>query len=334
MQRFSPTQLGQFSDCRRAWLWGKDLYPKEPQLPLWFGVGIHQGLEYYYKRGRDGSVAISSFKRWRTSSMTRLSKTLKFYWQMVEPQFVEAGHTMEGVLQNYFEYDQSDRPPLLQGEIIEVEKMMAIPILSGVTLTGKIDLILKHDRGGLIIVDHKTSSRGISDDAVSLDDQITAYAYLVWRGYGEIPKFLVFNEIKKNVPSPPSKLSRGGLSIARDQPTTYAMYMAALEEEGIDPSDDRYTLYLEYLKNHGYEIFFRQIPTTRNISELESFELRTKAKIREMQRALRDPDVWAYPSPSIYRCGYCPFLNPCKSKDDGGDYQAILDARFTDEWLY
>jgi putative RecB family exonuclease len=48
-----------------------------------------------------------------------------------------------------------------------------------IQLIGIIDLLLRDERGNLMVVDHKTSSQTKSQSAVDEDLQITAYSYLL-----------------------------------------------------------------------------------------------------------------------------------------------------------
>ena len=61
-------------------------------------------------------------------------------------------------------------------------------------LTGKVDLIARDNDGNLVIVDHKSKSKFKSKaEKAEYAKQLYAYAFAVYRKYGEYPKKMMFN---------------------------------------------------------------------------------------------------------------------------------------------
>jgi hypothetical protein len=95
-----------------------------------------------------------------------------------------------------------------------------------------------------------------------------------------------------------------------------------------------YTDFLKYLEGQGWNPFFDMLSTSRNKEELELFHRFAIAKAQDLQRTTNQPELWAYTLGSVYRCGYCSFVIPCKLKNEGSDYQSVLDAQFSTDYLY
>jgi len=331
--RISVSDLQSFHACPRSWYWYRKYGgPKLPEIPLFLGSGVHAGLEGYYRNNRSAEKGLEAFEVWQTRSVRSIAEHLGSYWTISRDPFENAVNLARKMLANFFEYDEVEKPELLQGEIVSVETKLEHEILPGVTIVMKSDLVLRDGRGHLWLVDHKTYSREPDAQALDIDDQLTAYAYLQTVLTDEMPYGILHNVLFKAVPEPPAMLTRGGFSKAKSQATTYAMYMKALEESGLD--QEPYQDILMTLKASGWSTYFQQFSTMRNFEELLSFETRLMAKVFDILRALQAPDVWAFPNPNPFQCKSCPFRTACKSANDGGDFEAILKQNFTTKSLY
>lgn len=331
--RISITDLQSFHSCPRAWYWNKKYgSTKEPQIHLLTGAGVHAGLEGYYRAGRDSEAGEQEFLSWQKDARANVGKSLDKYWSLYQDQFENATELSRKMLKNFFEYDLSEKPELLRGEIISTEQKLEYEILPGITIVMKSDLVLRDARGHLWLIDHKTYSREPDVLALDVDDQLTGYAYLYALIKGETPYAVMHNVLYKNVPEPPAILSRGGLSKAKSQATTYALYVKALEDLQLDV--EPYEEILSHLKSAGWGTYFNQFVSSRNMTELEGFESRLVAKASDIARAVQFPQIWAFPNPNPFQCGGCPYRTACKSANDGGDFQAILRHHFTTDSLY
>ena len=83
----------------------------------------------------------------------------------------------------------------LGGSTIEaVELALSAPLynhkseLLDIQLVGYIDLLLRDDRGNLLVIDHKTAKQKKSQSAVDDDLQMTAYSYLLASNKYVFPK--------------------------------------------------------------------------------------------------------------------------------------------------
>jgi len=319
----SVTELRDFLDCRRKSVLLSKWRPIKPEPALWFGTIVHAGLAGYYSHERDRNAGREALKKCAEDSLSKISREFSQIWLNIHQEFDDYWDTAWKVYQNYVNYDAEES---LVGDIVDVEKRYTVRLPnSDVTLTGQIDLVL--DRAdGLWVVDHKTASRPLESAALEVDEQVTGYIYLVWKKTGKIPQGFLFNTLVKSVPMPPAVLKGGGLSRAQDQPTTTALYLEEIQRRSLNLDD--YKDYLTLLKARGWKRYFIREGGHRNLSELRAFEKRTITKAEDIQKSILHPDTYAYPAPSVYRCGYCPLIAVCKAKDDGGDFQALLDSQF------
>lgn len=290
------SEIPHINQCRRQWGWYRQYVPPEDRRAQEESELIHRGLEQYYRRGRVPPDDLSA---------------------QVPPH-------LWSILDHYFEYDRLNP---LGGEVVSVEDRMTVPLRSPsgdedpeIVLTGKCDLLLRSSQG-LRVIDHKAlsprtvSSLGNLDELALVDGQLTGYAYLVWRTTGEVPAEVGLNILIKLPPQPPATLRDGSLSRSLSQQTTGLIFRRELKARGLDP-----TLYQDVLSHYDrlYSVFFRRSFATRTLSELIAYEQHLWSLSRELSQG------HLYPSPSLYRCGRCPFLQPCKEADAGGDPEAMM----------
>jgi CRISPR/Cas system-associated exonuclease Cas4 (RecB family) len=63
-------------------------------------------------------------------------------------------------------------------QVLEVEAWLRGPIVEGVGVTGRADLVLAHDDGSLEVRDHKISRRPTSAETLASDRQLLLYAWM------------------------------------------------------------------------------------------------------------------------------------------------------------
>ena len=341
----SVSEMADFQTCRCYWWWsayGPDgsggLSPKQFQLALFIGNGVHAGLEAFYRKNKSREKALAAVDRWLQSESQSIFKQTPYGEKDLVRQIESASQLIRGMIANYVDFDNDPDQLLIEPiAVIEgkpsIERRIRVPIRhpdsgeeTGVVLSGRIDLILG-DLSSLTIVDHKTYGSEPDFRALDIDEQITCYYYLLYRLTGEVAYRAIYNCLIKQIPQPPERLQRGGFSKAKSQMTTYEVYRRALEASG-EPIE-KYVDILNHLAAQRWGAFFKQQETTRNISELDAFERRVFYRVEEMQRVADDPSNLAYPTPSTRGCMYCPFREPCKAADDGGDSAWLLNTYFT-----
>jgi hypothetical protein len=178
-------------------------------------------------------------------------------------------------------------------------------------------------------MDHKTtSSLDIYENNARMDRQLSRYWWALKRLGYDVGGF-IYNIILKDYPVKPKVLKKGDLSTAKNQNTTYALYMEAIEELGQQP--EQYMDFLEYLENYPRE-YFRRVDVKRTDKELANamFEFYYQAK---EANAIKQGDNRDF----IYRnitkdCSWdCPFMDACKADMDGSNIEFLMNMAFNKE---
>lgn len=234
-------------------------------------------------------------------------------------------------------YDEYDKENPFWDDVLEVNveersfvpilDMKGAPLAGTPLLSGKLDLVVHKKGSGTWIIDHKTAASPYDARALDVDDQLTGYAYIWWRISGEVPRGALYNALIKEPPHEPKILLKGDLSKAKDQRTTYNLYVQKMDELGISRLDPDYVEVLAVLKDKGWKQFFLRDGLERNLSELESFEYRLYHEYEDMVRALED-EGFRYPNPSQRTCPGCGMVALCQSMEEGGDSEFIRETMY------
>lgn len=330
-----PSELSSINDCKRSWYWSRKRWPWGVSTGQWTGQFIHKGLEIYYKCHRDPQAVVDHY--------FDESRRIVLELQEKHPRSQESILTCQDQGLKYIKhYLQYDAVHPLEGKILGVEERLTHRIWEPDThifhprlkLSGKIDLVLE-DGGKILVIDHKgfadgTYSRlGRLEDLILVDFQLTGYAYLWWRQTGILPHRVGLNILLKNLPEPPSRLKSGSLSKSLSQKTTGALYRQTVEELGLNIDD--YETVIDHFERLSYSAYFVRVYATRSLKHLHAFENHLWQIGQEISGMLLNPRL-AYPSPSIYRCGSCPFIQACYEEDSGGDSEAILSGYPLVDW--
>lgn len=307
------TERSQYKSCRRAWRYAyKDLIRSisERRGALWFGTGIHAGLEAYYAKQSDPVEAFNTYVK---------NDILPDEWDsMFEDEqdrineMIELGQTM---LQGYVPFAQKND----DWEIVAVEQPLEIRVpRTYTTLTGRIDLLVRHNKK-LWVVDHKSYTNFVSAQDLELDDQMTAYLWLVWQKYDEIPGGAIYNQLRKKIPAEPLVLKSGKLSKDKSIDTTFEKYHAAIKANNLEESD-----YQDMLDSLTERRFYRREYVARTPLELKRFTRQLADELREMKR--RTTVIYPHVTRDCsWNCGYRML---CKAENEGGDVESLKEFNY------
>jgi hypothetical protein len=218
-----------------------------------------------------------------------------------------------------------------------------------VHLRGTQDAIIQDlETGQFGILEHKTAINVDENYHRKLekDEQCTTYMYGAEREarlhgleYERI-SYVLYNALRKAYPKPPTPVKNGLFSINRQaESTTYPMLMAYINENGLGPlvfgdseigidADLKLKAYVEYVRDKGDEQFVVRTPVRRNKQEIDSCGERVYMEAMDM---LTKPRI--YPNPTgDYGCLNCTFRIPCIARDDGSDWQMILEDNYESNW--
>lgn len=164
------------------------------------------------------------------------------------------------------------------------------------------------------IVTHNTAAQFGQQEHLELDQQCGSYVWALWKILGLNIAGVIYSEHRKKVPKPPTVLKNGALSKAKNQGTSYDLYVQALDEGGYDTR--AYEEFLHYLKTTDSVSYFRRETVHRSTDELAQLERNISLEAIDM---LGDPSI--YPNPSRWNCNGCVFRTPCLLVQEGGDWE-------------
>jgi hypothetical protein len=350
---------GQFKNCRQKWDFGSKIRQNyEPIIgikPLDFGTAIHAGLEAYYNpltwdtpQLRE-ALALSTFAATNNEQKTKYLSIHQDGELVAEldTDFEERNQLGLDMLHYYFswapEMDEDFVPVFTE---VEFEVPILVPgDISAVSMPdrfsatfpsrilkykgeqvmyqGRIDLIVQSKSTGRYrIRDHKTRAQFGSLEFLQLDDQGTSYGWAIEHSLGIDVEAIEFNELRKAAPHEPQALKNGGLSVNKQQNTTYDLFVKKCHEMGLSLAT--YQPFLEYLTENPKE-FCRRVVVHKTAKE---YEIQSRRIFLEAIDMLNDPAIYPNPNPSWMGCPGCPFFNPCQATQDGGDVQYFLDEMF------
>ena len=267
-RQVSHSEITTYLDCQKKWdlIYNKGL--KVDNIHLQFGSMGHEVLETriipdegLYPELKE-AFGITSWDNYFTTIFNELDETFKNY----------------EVLHREYRVETED----IKGVIDVVWKCK---------ITGKI-----------LITDYKFSNKDKGQVDIWLDEQMyiyaAAYASLnnipledIFIGYVNIPKA----EMKK-----PRVLKNGSLSKDKAQNTTYALYMEAITENGLNAED--YADILDEIKD-------KRLTTvaTSNIN----LEMAQRI-MQNIDNTIKDMDKGYVLERCTFQCKYCDFLDYCK----------------------
>jgi len=225
-------------------------------------------------------------------------------------------------------YMQRWPPSKDEFDIVATETRFEVPVLTRRSRSstkffaaGRFDGVIIDKHGDYWLLEHKTY-KTIDDDNLTfleLDSQAGVYLLAAQMMYGVEFRGILYNVLRKKIPTVPHLLKRGGLSVAKDIDTTYKVYLQSIHDYGYNPAD--YDDILERLLTKG-NTFFRRFRVRRTQRELQWLMLHLYSVAREMT----NPHVRIYPTDHWMECKRCGFREACLARLGGYDYRAVLET--------
>lgn len=345
------SDMTSFKECRRKWHFSSLLqlglerdvvYP-----PFFTGRAVHYCLEQYYEHWGGGTMDAQEFMRQELARfLKRELEDVNFenLWEDERTKIEEQIELISGMLDHYVIWTRSNQGPWMDSnlEFIALETEFSVPLRnpetgrpsSRVYLAGRFDgLVKRRDNGTYWLWETKTA-RTPKELIKTLgnSEQTGAYIYAAQELTGQRISGVLYNILRKKVPTQPRILNNGMLSVAKQIDTTAQYYLAAVRahhqgQEGFDNDFiiKHYGDIIQHLLDKEQESpFFVRIPVRRTIREIESLHERVWQVALEMVR----PSTPLYTNASWKNCGNCPFQGPCIAWEAGGDYEAILRAEY------
>lgn len=320
----STSERSTFRRCLRKWWLSYcariDLVPDGVNDALWFGTGYHYALA-----DAEGFNIHGSPKRAFDAYLEACQKTT--YIPSDADRYQQLAH---GMLDYYYsswlprrnEYNTLQINGIPQ---VEVRFKAHFP-KRGYTYHGRFDRVVVDLFGRYFIEEIKTAAQ-FDTRKLPNDPQASAYTAIASLIYGFDFDGMIYTQHKKSVPEMPRELKSGALSQDRTQPTTHAMYRAAL----IAKYDRIPTEYIEFLNSLAQretdegDQFVRRDKVYRNRIQQQN-ELRwIGQESYDMQRLRERGHIAAYPN-NTRDCGWeCQYTDLCAAMDDGTDWLALIN---------
>lgn len=200
-----------------------------------------------------------------------------------------------------------------------------------VVYEGRVDAIVRDKFGSYWILDWKTTTRMMNEDAdivLELDDQITGYIWALRKKLGLAIRGFIYVELKKGYPKPPAenKVSRLGraFSVSKQQDTDALTFRQTVSHRDADAyKAGLYDEFIGWLQTEGPRFIHHHV-VRRTSKQLDNFERDLLDQAFEMT----DPTTRIYPSPGRFSCGFCAYKEPCLDKNQGGDYSYQLETMY------
>jgi PD-(D/E)XK nuclease superfamily len=339
--KVSTTEREEFKACRRKWdyasLSRQGIEPKRAAMPLWFGTGVHEGLEHYYKSEAD---PVEVFDAWAEKSIQEMKEDKEIKWdEATAKQFDESCDLGRKMLENYVTWasiaDYSEEIGF--AKVLYTEREFQVPILDGngnvarfvdrndqeweMHLVGRLDLVVEDFHGRLWLLDHKTTKDKLDPETLVLNDQMVNYLWAVQQIFGRPFEGVYYNALRKKVPTVPPLLKNGkGLSKAKLIDSTPEVYMQAIEDNDLDPDD--YTEILEHLRSKP-NTFFQREKLRRN-----QYEIKLQGYLLYLEAIDMLNDPFIYPN-MTWNCKYmCDYKELCKAESRGDDTEWLRTAMY------
>jgi RecB family exonuclease len=324
---YRGSEVSDFLRCRKkwAWRWIDGYRPKKQNGKLFFGQLFHKFAEELYRTGQSDlahKAMMELYEETDTSKMEQVELD-----EIISMAIMVTGNYIHKWWGNDSEW-----------EILEVEYEFTITLDENIEYTGTIDLIFRNKRTGKVwFMDHKTTtSLDLYESNARMDRQISRYWWALKKLGYDVAGF-IYNIILKDFPVEPKVLKSGKLSTAKNQNTTYEIYLETIKVMGQLPEE--YMDYLEYLENNPRE-YFRRVVVTRNEQELASamYEFYYQAlEAESVKKQYVERDSLPAGATRVYRnitrdCSWdCPFKDVCKAELDGSNIEYLLNIGFDKE---
>lgn len=273
-----------FCNCRKKFYWEyiAQLKPIKENIPFLIGGMYHDGLEKMYTEKKFDEIEIRNFvceKIEKVSEQANSPEESDLIWKQ---QAIIMG-MLKGYAKHYFKRD------LKLWKIIAPETTFDFKLKMGWKNRGKRDLLVKLKKNNkIMLIEHKTAS--IVDSGyiakLPLDGQIISYALSVKKEYGYLPKYILYNIVRKT-------------AIRLKQSETFEQYLDRIENE-----------YIENPTNY----FYRELISV-NKKDIDNYEIELEKFAYEMMRAIGEKYYYR----NLSHCttyGTCPFMPLCTSRTD------------------
>ena len=215
-----------FKTCRRKWNWisplRRNLESIVPYVPFFAGRMAHYALEHYYRSGTPFEASVKTFVDEERALMEQVGRL----WDVEESNLAEQVDLITGMLTHYRLWIESAAEANFRFrdenlEFISLERTFSVPLRTPngrasnkVFLAGRFDGLVRYKGDGTYWIWETKTTRSIKELTYSLanDEQAGAYIYAAQEIYGRPISGVLYNILRKKVPTRPDVLQSGLLS--------------------------------------------------------------------------------------------------------------------------
>lgn len=292
------------------------LTPVRKARPLYLGSTVHEMLEVHLNGGD-----------WNTVYKAAKAEYDKLFQeeQLLMGNIPEEAKQIVTRYLAYYEDDGLIYPKWRKRKATELK--IHIEIGTNLEYIGYVDALPVDAEGRLWLMDHKTCKNIPGEEQRYSDLQMVFYYWaLPLAGYKQ-PDGILWDYLRTKPPAIPEPLKKGGLSMAKNQDTTYDVYMEAVA--ALNPTPEEYDAYHKFASEtfaHKEEKFFRRIylpnPNRDMVNAVvqdlvvTAHEIQVRGREAKVRNMTRD-------------CSWCPFYNLCQAEVRGLDTEYIRKTEFT-----
>lgn len=338
-----------YLQCRRKWQYVSPLHqylePTASYPPFVVGRAIHYALEAYYDSGQTIRLADAAFN-WFSAEIKAKHQ------HMMEAEREQMAENLELTIEMLRHYNLWVQRYLHAGKwsdqyldfiAMETEFKTSMRNSRGHYarnwfFAGRFDGIVRHKQTGEHWIWETKTSRSTGELANSLwnDNQVNAYMIAAQNLFKVPIVGVLYNVMRKKIPTHPKRLQSGLFSVAKNQDVSYDSYLATILKEDPRPEDvseedyrkaitTHYGTFLDYLlEQENQSKWFMRVPIRRTPEQLRLAE----NDLYNIATEMVNPDIAIYPSPSWISCKWCMFKEPCGRLDRGESDQIIIQNEF------
>ncbi len=191
MKRISYSQMSTFDECPRKWYCQWIQKKRQPSKPIMrYGGDVHKLLETNVGPA-PGGYNKATLKKALDMDFSYMGTELSareadIHWRVVALNLVRKARLL---LRSY----HVEPEPFTDG-MCGPERRVYV----GQEIMGIVDLVAKSRDGKLWVVDYKTTSETFTEHDIRTSEQLTGYAWLVWKKYHIIPDYVAYLTLNRN----------------------------------------------------------------------------------------------------------------------------------------
>jgi hypothetical protein len=328
-----------FKACRRKWNWAsplrRNLEPNVPYAPFFTGRAIHHCLEHYHRSGIPMEQSLALFMAEETKAMQSRGEL----WPQEQAMVSDQLELIVGLLKHYELWAKTNEAGIWSDnnlEFLALETPFSVPIRpegrrasNKVYLAGRMDGVVRRKDDGTYWIWETKTTRSIDELKRSLgnDNQAGTYIYAAQTLFDVSVSGVLYNMLRKKVPTKPEVLKSGLLSKRKEMDTTAQAYLAAIREHHPGWKNDTISEYygdmLQLLLDKG-NTFFARYPVRRSKNEITQLV----KDLHTVSLEMTNQNTPIYPNESWLNCNFCQFKAPCLAYNAGSDVEFLLSQEF------